>query len=50
MNKYQLTATALVVFGLAMLMVDQAALAWLAFVALLFPAVGYVADRGGVES
>jgi hypothetical protein len=49
MNKYQLTATALTVFGLAMLMVDQAALAWLSFVALLFPAIGYTYEHGGLR-
>lgn len=47
--KYRITATACVVFGLAMLMIDQPALAWLGFVALLFPAVGYVAEHGRIE-
>lgn len=47
--KYRIVATICIVFGLAMLMVDQAALAWLSFAGLIFPAIGYASDKGGLR-
>ena len=46
--KYRITATACIVFALAMLMADQPALAFCGFTAAAMPAIGYAAARGGV--
>jgi hypothetical protein len=46
--KYRLTATAALVFALAMLMRGYPALAFCGFAAALITAVGYAAAKGGL--